>query len=206
MRQFFGSLETLSTRNTSGGFLSPLPRNSLSKTAGRKFSTMHKVDTKMSQKVDIEVSNADRSISKTLNPEEMMKMEFYSKFSPTSVTLSHFLDHSSGGGTVEDSFLFLRREIPVRLANMMMELEVSWILYPHVKSLCLAQELPAELLNQPACQEILAQYGQSFKDVLSFENIPNNPESHEMFNQMLTNIRQRHQVSLVRWSMICRGS
>ena len=93
-----------------------------------------------------------------------------------------------------------------RLANMMMELEVSWILYPHVKSLCFAQELPAELLNQPACQEILAQYGQSFKDVLSFENIPNNPESHEMFNQMLTNIRQRHQVSLVRSSMISRGS
>ena len=124
MRQFFGSLETLSNRQTSGGFLAPLPRNSISKSAGRKFSTMHKVDTKMSQKVDIEVSNADRSISKTLNPEEMMKMEFYSKFSPTSVTLSHFLDHSSGGGTVEDSFLFLRREIPVRLANMMMELEV----------------------------------------------------------------------------------
>ena len=55
--------------------------------------------------------------------------------------------------------------------------------------------MPPELLNQPACQEILAQYGQSFKDVLSFENIPNNPESHEIFNQMLTNIRKRHQVS-----------
>ena len=86
---------------------------------------MHKVDSKMEQKVDIEVSNADKCISKTLNPEEIKTMEFYSKFSPTSVTLSHFLDHSSGGGTVEDSFLFLRREIPVRLANMMMELEVS---------------------------------------------------------------------------------
>ena len=127
MRQFFGSMETLCNRNRSGGFLTPLPRNSISKSAGRKFSTVHKVDTKMSmsQKVDIEVSNADRSISKTLNPSEMMKMEFYSKFSPTSVTLSHFLDHSSGGGCVEDSFLFLRREIPVRLANMMMELEVG---------------------------------------------------------------------------------
>jgi pyruvate dehydrogenase kinase 2/3/4 len=177
MRQFFGSMETLCNRNRSGGFLTPLPRNAISKSAGRKFSTVHKVDNKMSQRVDIEVSNMDRSISKTLNQEEMMKMEFYSKFSPTSVTLSHFLDHSSGGGTVEDSFLFLRREIPVRLANMMMELE----------------ELPPELLNQPACQEILAQYGQSFKDVVSFENIPNDPESHEMFNQMLTNIRKRHQ-------------
>ena len=64
-------------------------------------------------------------VSNTLNHEEMMKMDFYSKFTPTSVTLSHFLDHSSGGGSVEDSFVFLRREIPVRLANMMMELEVK---------------------------------------------------------------------------------
>ena len=78
----------------------------------------------METKVDIEVSNADKAIAKTLNSEEIKTMEFYSKFSPTSVTLSHFLDHSSGGGSVEDSFLFLRREIPVRLANMMMELEV----------------------------------------------------------------------------------
>ena len=131
MRQFFGSMETLCNRNRSGGFLTPLPRNAISKSAGRKFSTVHKVDNKMSQRVDIEVSNMDRSISKTLNQEEMMKMEFYSKFSPTSVTLSHFLDHSSGGGTVEDSFLFLRREIPVRLANMMMELEAG----PRVVSL-----------------------------------------------------------------------
>ena len=65
-------------------------------------------------------------VSNTLNHEEMMKMDFYSKFTPTSVTLSHFLDHSSGGGSVEDSFVFLRREIPVRLANMMMELEVKF--------------------------------------------------------------------------------
>ena len=69
-------------------------------------------------------SSGQKQLAKTLNSEELMKLDFYSKFTPTSVTLSHFLDHSSGGGTVEDSFLFLRREIPVRLANMMMELEV----------------------------------------------------------------------------------
>ena len=77
----------------------------------------------------VKVTKADRTISKTLKAEEIQKMEFYSKFTPTSVTLSHFLDHSSGGGTVEDSFLFLRREIPVRLSNMMMELEVGHIFF-----------------------------------------------------------------------------
>ena len=74
-----------------------------------------------------EADQGDRKkvLASTLNEEEMMKMNFYSKFTPTSVSLSHFLDHSSGGGTIEQSFVFLRREIPVRLANMMMELEVS---------------------------------------------------------------------------------
>jgi len=181
-REFFKSVDTLSTRHCAGGFLTPLPKASFSKKIARNFSTIHKVDSKMETKVEIEVSNTEKAIAKTLNPEEIKTMEFYSKFSPTSVTLSHFLDHSSGGGTVEDSFLFLRREIPVRLANMMMELE----------------ELPQELLSQSACQDIIAQYGQSFREVTQFENVPNNPESHEMFNEMLTNIRKRHQDTIPR--------
>ena len=65
-----------------------------------------------------------RQISNMLTFEQIQKMEFYSKFTPTSVSLSHFLDHGADGKGVEKSFLFLRREIPVRLANIMMELEV----------------------------------------------------------------------------------
>merc|ERR1719410_3151234 len=169
----FGSLDSLSAKVPKG------PRGKSNILQSSSISTEFQVASKTSKMSEVQEVEPPRTrqLAQTLNAEEMMKMDFYSKFTPTSVTLSHFLDHSSGGGTVEDSFLFLRREIPVRLSNMMMELEL----------------LPEELLSQPACQEILAQYGQSFKDVLSFENIPNNPESHEMFNQMLTNIRQRHQ-------------
>ena len=58
--------------------------------------------------------------------------------------------------------------------------------------------MPPELLSQAACQDIIAQYGQSFRDVIQFENIPNSPESHQMFNQMLTNIRKRHQASIAK--------
>ena len=74
---------------------------------------------------EVEQGDNKKILASTLSEEEMMKMNFYSKFTPTSVSLSHFLDHSSGGGTIEDSFVFLRREIPVRLSNMMMELEVG---------------------------------------------------------------------------------
>jgi pyruvate dehydrogenase kinase 2/3/4 len=182
-RQFFGSMDSLSSRHCSGGsFLTPMPKSSISTQIARSFSTLDQVDTRIQESVDIEVTSTESIIAKTLNPEEIQRMRFYSKFTPTSVTLSHFLDHSSGGGTVEDSFLFLRREIPVRLANMIMELE----------------ELPQELLSQQPCQDIIANYGQSFKDVVQFENIPNTPESHELFNNLLSAIRQRHQDTIPR--------
>jgi len=125
---------------------------------------------------DLEVEER-RQISNMLTFEQVQKMEFYSKFTPTSVSLSHFLDHGSDGKGVENSFLFLRREIPVRLANIMMELEL----------------LPPGLLAQPACQDILRQYSQSFSEVLQFENSANNATTHEEFNKLLSEIRHRHQ-------------
>ena len=60
-----------------------------------------------------------------LSREEALKLDFYSKFTPTSVSLSHFLEHNADANAVEKSFLFLRREIPVRLSNIMKELEVK---------------------------------------------------------------------------------
>jgi len=123
-----------------------------------------------------------RQVSNVLNFDQIQKMEKYAKFTPTSVSLSHFLDHNFDGKGLEKSYLFLRREIPVRLANIMMELEL----------------LPAELLAQPACQEIVRQYSTSFIEVLEFENVPNSPSTHDMFNQLLTNIRHRHQDTVPR--------
>lgn len=123
-----------------------------------------------------------RHVANMLTFEQVKKMEFYSKFTPSSVSLSHFLDHGSDGKGVENSFLFLRREIPVRLANIMMELEL----------------LPQELLAQPACIDILGQYSQSFSSILQFENSSNDSKAHKEFNKLLTDIRHRHQDTVPR--------
>ena len=78
----------------------------------------------------VEVQEEGRKlVSNMLTFKQIQKMEFYSKFTPTSVSLSHFLDHGADGKGVEKSFLFLRREIPVRLANIMMELEVGILIF-----------------------------------------------------------------------------
>ena len=129
--QMFGSLDSLSAKVPKGsrGKSNILQSSSSISTEvlKRAFSTEFQVASKTSKMSGVQEVEPPRTrqLAQTLNAEEMMKMDFYSKFTPTSVTLSHFLDHSSGGGTVEDSFLFLRREIPVRLANIMMELEVN---------------------------------------------------------------------------------
>jgi len=114
-----------------------------------------------------------------LSDEEVGKLEFYSKFTPTSISLGNFLQYGSKSNRkgLETSFLFLKREIPVRLANIMMELQL----------------LPDELLQQPSVQDIISQYAQSFAEVLQFENRQPDYKSYEEFNRLLTDLRLRHQ-------------
>ena len=96
----------------------------------RSFST----NLKPASRVSLAVSHSTKKTLRDpqqlsrltdLSAEELSRMEDYSMFVPTSVTMSHFLDHQDGGGTEEKSYAFLRNEIPVRIANIMKELEVS---------------------------------------------------------------------------------
>merc|ERR1712096_311581 len=181
-----GSWDPLMSRScTSGSLLSPRPatmirdlspRPAMSRAFSSSAMLSNSTTSLVGAKIEAE-GERDPVLSNILTFEQIHKVEFYSKFTPTSVSLSHFLDHGADGKGIEKSFLFLRREIPVRLANIMMELEL----------------LPTELLKQPACQGILRQYSESFREVLGFENSENSDKTHEEFNKLLTNLRQRHQ-------------
>lgn len=79
--------------------------------------------------------------------------------------------------SAEHSFLFLRHEIPVRLANIMTELRL----------------LPTELQETIGCTLISKMYHDSFVDMLSFaERDPKDPAALEEFMRQLDNIRRRH--------------
>ena len=121
--RIFWSMDSLkSTSKLSSTLLS-------SQVLTRAFST----DPKLASRVSVSSSNPDkesmRKLSKLtdLTAEELIRMDTYSKFNPTSTTISHLLDHQDGGGFEEVSFEFLRNEIPVRIANIMRELEVSFL-------------------------------------------------------------------------------
>ena len=64
------------------------------------------------------------------------------------------LDHGKSHDHA-DSYLFLKKEIPTRLANMIMELKL----------------LPDDLLSQKECAEILNDYITSFKLEKSIRNM-----------------------------------
>jgi len=116
-----------------------------------------------------------RNLAKLLDEAGAQKLEQYSKFNPSPVSISHFLEFGRSA-TTDHSYLFLRKEIPVRLANIMKELEL----------------LPDELQQQPNCCLIQDYYVQSFQDILRYENAANTSLVREEFTKCLQTIRQRH--------------
>jgi len=116
-----------------------------------------------------------RNLSKLLDSHSSSKLEQYSKFTPSPVSIKHFLEFSKNA-SIETSYLFMRKEIPVRLANIMKELEL----------------LPEELHRQSSCCIIQDLYVQSFKETLQFENEVNSDSIHAAFTSALANIRNRH--------------
>ena len=107
-------------------------------------------------------------------------MEFavfrYASFQPSPVTISNFI---SFGRTqnAESSFLFLRKEVPVRIANIWRELHL----------------LPAELQQTPGVRLIDQLYSQSFSEILTYvEKDPKDHDVQEAFMRDLRGIRTRH--------------
>ena len=68
------------------------------------------------------------------------------RYSPAPISLNRLLDHGKASDSL-GSFLFLKKEIPTRLANMIMELKL----------------LPEDLRKQRECEQILNDYITSFR-------------------------------------------
>uniref|UniRef100_A0A8C6U2C0 Protein-serine/threonine kinase n=1 Tax=Neogobius melanostomus TaxID=47308 RepID=A0A8C6U2C0_9GOBI len=80
-------------------------------------------------------------------------IDFYSRFSPSPLSMKQFLDFGSENACEKTSFAFLRQELPVRLANIMKEINL----------------LPDNLLRTPSVRLVQSWYMQSFQDILQFK-------------------------------------
>ena len=122
------------------------------------------------------------------------KLLEYSTKSPVALTTEEHLAHARY--FEEQHYRFLQRELAVRLANVIMEF----------------QHLPWQLHAENLCVETIAQYTQSFKDVMQFEgkeertliSYPKTPKKVlERFRGMLVTLRDRHEDSVRQMALAC---
>ncbi|KAK6970395.1 pyruvate dehydrogenase (acetyl-transferring) kinase isozyme 3 mitochondrial [Biomphalaria glabrata] len=110
----------------------------------------------------------------------ILKFEKYASFNPSPLSLKKLLEFGRTGqknGSSQQSYIFLQKELPVRLANIMKEINL----------------LPENLLKMPSVQLVISWYQQSFKELIEFENKSSEDQKIiESFTSTLVNIRNRH--------------
>ncbi|XP_003698965.1 pyruvate dehydrogenase (acetyl-transferring) kinase, mitochondrial [Apis florea] len=102
-------------------------------------------------------------------------LDFYSQFNPSPLSIKQFIDFGLSA-CERKSFIFLRKELPVRLANIMKEIHL----------------LPENLLKMPSVDIVNNLYATSFEDIMQFEKVEVNDTTLDKFCQTLVKIRNRH--------------
>lgn len=105
------------------------------------------------------------------------QVDRFSKFSPSPLSMKQFIDFGSANACEKTSFVFLRQEFPVRLANIMKEIDF----------------LPDKLLSTPSLQLLQSWYAQSLMELVDFlEKDPDDKKVLKKFTEALVNVRNRH--------------
>ncbi|XP_017487782.1 PREDICTED: pyruvate dehydrogenase (acetyl-transferring) kinase, mitochondrial isoform X2 [Rhagoletis zephyria] len=102
-------------------------------------------------------------------------LDLYSQFNPSPLSIKQFMDFGQNA-CEKKSYIFLRKELPVRLANIMKEIAL----------------LPDNLLNTRSVSQVSSWYVQSFEEVLEFEKADPTHSNLEKFCSTLVHIRNRH--------------
>ncbi|TRY94428.1 hypothetical protein DNTS_011354 [Danionella cerebrum] len=105
------------------------------------------------------------------------QVDRFSKYSPSPLSMKQFIDFGSANACEKTSFMFLRQELPVRLANIMKEIDF----------------LPDKLLSTPSLKLLQSWYAQSLMELVDFlEKDPDDKKILTKFTEALINVRNRH--------------
>jgi len=117
-----------------------------------------------------------RNLNKLLDLKSLKTLDHYSQFNPSPLTIKQFMDFGRTA-TEEESFTFLRKELPVRLSNIMKEINL----------------LPGNLLQMPSVLILQDWYAQSFRDLVVYEqSSADDSAALAKFCQCLKTIQTRH--------------
>ncbi|XP_060572186.1 pyruvate dehydrogenase (acetyl-transferring) kinase isozyme 2, mitochondrial-like isoform X2 [Ruditapes philippinarum] len=105
-------------------------------------------------------------------------VDHYSQYHPSPLSMKTLVDFGSKTGTEASSFEFLRQELPVRLANIMKEIN----------------HLPDNLQQMPSVAMVRNWYQASFTEILEFEDTVKVEDKDKLakFADVLVKIRNRH--------------
>jgi len=116
-----------------------------------------------------------RSVNKLLDLKSLKMLDHYAQFNPSPLTLQQFVEFGKTASE-EDSYTFLKKELPVRLSNIMKEINL----------------LPGNLLQMPSVLILQDWYAQSFRDIVAFEDSDMSDETLSEFCQALNAMQTRH--------------
>jgi len=104
----------------------------------------------------------------------------YSRYHQSVLSIEQFTQFGKNASH-EDSFKFLRHEIPTRLAHIMQELN----------------HMPKNLLQVPSVKIVRKWYMESFKDLMDFQDTSDaSTENRDRFARILLNIKRRHDATV----------
>ncbi|KAJ6666615.1 hypothetical protein lerEdw1_020338 [Lerista edwardsae] len=105
------------------------------------------------------------------------EVEYFSRYSPSPLSMKQFLDFGSTNACERTSFSFLRHELPVRLANILKEIDL----------------LPSPLLSTPSVQLVKNWYLQSLMELVEFrEKKTDDQRTLSDFIDAIVKVRNRH--------------
>lgn len=116
-----------------------------------------------------------RNLTKLLDIKSLRLLDTFAQYNPSPLSIQQFVDFGRNA-TEAESFNFLRKEIPIRLSNIMKEINL----------------LPSTLLQMPSVMLLQEWYAQSFIELCQYESRPPDPVTMSEFCQTLLNIQKRH--------------
>ena len=134
-----------------------------------------------------------RSFNKILDLKSMKMLNHFSQLNPSPLTIKQFMDFGQTA-TEAESFHFLRKEIPVRLSNIMKEINLlpsNLLQMPSVHILQVGVlHNQCNFLMRNVCQDW---HARSFCDLMEYETMAqDDEETLARFCQALTRIQDRH--------------
>ena len=90
------------------------------------------------QSIKMRLAQVTRNLTKILDIKSMKLLDNYAQFNPSPLTMKQMLEFGQTA-TEDESYQFLKREIPVRLSNIMKEVNLLPSSLLHMPSILLLQ-------------------------------------------------------------------